>query len=93
MDQIKSFQTKKVKSEKAQEKCKTEITKINSGNEKINNFIPNIKKLYTKYMINEYGNKKNKIKNMTQFDFIFFDHLFVSQGKRQYSKEPLELSI
>ena len=44
-------------------------------------------------MINEYGNKKNKIKNMTQFDFIFFDHLFVSQGKRQYSKEPLELSI
>ena len=93
MDQIKSFQTKKVKSEKAQEKCKTEITKINSGNEKINNFIPNITKLYTKYMINEYGNKKNKIKNMTQFDFIFFDHLFVSQGKRQYSKEPLELSI
>ena len=93
MDEIKSFKSEKAKSDKAQEKFKTEMIKINSENEKINNLIPNIKKLYTKYMINEYGNKKNKIKNMTQLDFLFFDQLFASQGNKQYSREPLELSI
>ena len=84
---LKSLHGNKEKKDKYQEeKCKTEI---NLG-PNINNLIPNIKKLSTKYMINEYGHGRHKIKNMTQFDFVFFDRFFVSQGKRRYSKEPLE---
>ena len=78
----------KKKRNKNEETCKTEIVKLNTVNN-INNLIPNIKKLSNKYMINEYYSRKNKLKNMTQFDFIFYDNLFVSQGKKNYSKEPL----
>ena len=81
-----SHENKKKKDKYQEEKCKTEI---NLGNH-INNLIPNIKKLSTKYMIDEYEHGRHRIKNMTKFDFIFFDHFFVSQGKRSYSKEPLE---
>ena len=87
MGRLKSLHGNKEKKDKYQEeKCKTEI---NLG-PNINNLIPNIKKLSTKYMIDEYGHGRHKIKNMTQFDFVFFDRFFVSQGKRRYSKEPLE---
>jgi hypothetical protein len=78
----------KKKRNKNEETCKTEIVKLNTVNN-INNLIPKIKKLSNKYMINEYYSRKNKLKNMTQFDFIFYDNLFVSQGKKNYSKEPL----
>ena len=50
MDEIKSFKSEKAKSDKAQEKFKTEMIKINSENEKINNLIPNIKKRKKKYI-------------------------------------------
>jgi CRP-like cAMP-binding protein len=87
MDKIKSLHKNKEKKDKYQEeKCKTEINSENY----INNLIPNIKKLSTKYMIDEYKYGKHRIKNMTQLDFVFFDHFFVSQGKKNYSKEPME---
>ena len=73
---------------KTKEKYNTELINLDSDNN-INKLIPNIKKLSTKYMINEYNLGKNKIKNMSQFDFILFDNFFVSQGKRKYSKDPL----
>ena len=87
----KTLNKSKEKKDKYQEKCKTEIIKINSGND-INKLIPNIKKLSSNYMISEYHHGRSQIKNMTQFDFIFFDNLFLSQGKRKYSKDPLEIN-
>ena len=74
------------------EHFKTQIKDIKSEDD-INKLIPDIKKLSTKYMINEFDKMKRKINNMTQSDFIFFDNFFVSRGKQQYSKEPLKIDI
>ena len=59
-----------------------------------NNLIDKISSLSNKYMINEYGNNKNKnkinkSKNMTQLDFLFYDYFFIERGNKNYSKEPL----
>ena len=74
------------------EHFKTQIKDINSEDD-INKLIPNIKKLSTKFMITESDKIKNRKNNMTKSDFIFFDNFFVSRGKQQYSKQPLELDI
>ena len=86
LDKNKSIKEKE--KNKSKRKCNTEIIKVESD---INKIIPNIKRLSTKYMIDEYSFGKNKRKNMTQFDFILFDNFFVTRGNRQYSKEPLEI--
>ena len=74
------------------EHFKTQIKDINSEDD-INKLIPNIIKLSTKFMITESDKIKNRKNNMTKSDFIFFDNFFVSRGKQQYSKQPLELDI
>ena len=94
LNKMSSFHKAKEKKDKYKDKYETGIIKINSDEhiEKINKLIPNIKKLSSTYMIDKYERGKMKIKNMTQFDFIFFDNLFLSQGKRKYSKAPLEIN-
>ena len=74
------------------EHFKTQIKDINSEDD-INKLIPNIKLLSTKLMITQSDKIKSRKNNMTQSDFIFFDNFFVSRGKQQYSKQPLELDI
>ena len=80
----------KIKKEKSKEKCQTEIVKINYEDNINNNIIPNIKKLSTKYIIDNNNLRKSEGKNMTQFDFLFYDNFFVTRGNKQYSKEPIE---
>ena len=87
VDRIRTI-NKTEETNKIKEKYDTEIMKQNSDNY-INKIIPDIKKLSTKYMIDEYHLGKRKTKNMTQFDFILFENIFVNQGKKKYSKEPL----
>ena len=86
IESIKKTKYKKFKDEN-NKKFNTEVISINSEND-INKLIPNIKKLSTKFMINQ--SVKN---NMTQSDFIFFDNFFVTRGKQQYSKESFEMDI
>ena len=75
-------------------RCKTndyDCEKKISSAKKFNSLIPKISSLSNKYMINEYGNNKNKIKkrkNMTQLDFLFYDYFFTERGNKNYSKGP-----
>ena len=71
---------------------KTEEKKI--INKKINNLISKMTDLSNKYMLDEYGNDKNKnkikkYKNMTKLDFLFYDYIFTERGNKNYSKKPL----
>ena len=91
IESIKKTKYKKFKDEN-NKKFNTEVISINSEND-INKLIPNIKKLSTKFMINEFDKMKYVKNNMTQSDFIFFDNFFVTRGKQQYSKESLEMDI
>ena len=91
IESIQKIKSKKFKNEN-NKKFNTEVISINSEND-INKLIPNIKKLSTKFMINECDKMKYVKNNMTQSDFIFFDNFFVTRGKQQYSKESLEMDI
>ena len=92
------------KSMKKKDSKRNEINKNNhtydnkKARQKINNLIHKMSTLSNKYMIDEYGNIKNKnkinrCKNMTQFDFLFYDYFFTQRGKKNYSKEPLCFDI
>ena len=92
------------KSMKKKDSKRNEINKNNhtfdnkKARQKINYLIHKMSTLSNKYMIDEYGNTKNKnkinrSKNMTQFDFLFYDYFFTERGKKNYSKEPLGFDI
>ena len=53
--------------------------------------IPKMKDLSNKLMINEYKNRPKIDTNMTQFDFLFYDHFFTERSDKSYCKSPLFL--
>ena len=80
------FKRKRNKTKK--EKLKTKTFKFNSEDD-INKIIPKMEKLGNKLMIDKYDYNKNLIKNMSQYDFIFYEYFFINQGNKHYCKQPL----
>ena len=78
---------KNKKFEKTFFKTQEEIKSV----KKYYNLIPKMKDLSNKLMINEYRNRPKIDTNMTQFDFLFYDHFFTERSNKNYCKSPLFL--
>lgn len=79
--------SKNKKFEKTLFKTQEEIKSV----KKYYNLIPKMKDLSNKLMINEYRNRPKIDTNMTQFDFLFYDHFFTERSNKNYCKSPLFL--
>jgi hypothetical protein len=79
--------SKNKKFEKTFFKTQEEIKSV----KKYYNLIPKMKDLSNKLMINEYRNRPKIDTNMTQFDFLFYDHFFTERSNKNYCKSPLFL--
>jgi hypothetical protein len=79
--------SKNKKIEKTFFKTQEEVKSV----KKYYNLIPKMKDLSNKLMINEYRNRPKIDTNMTQFDFLFYDHFFTERSNKNYCKSPLFL--
>ena len=79
--------SKNKKFEKTFFKTQEEIKSV----KKYYSLIPKMKDLSNKLMINEYQNKPKIDTNMTQFDFLFYDHFFTERSNKNYCKSPFFL--
>jgi len=93
-DLIKLPTLSKAKSKSRSKKSDKTFFKTQEGLKSVKkyyNLIPKMKDLTNKLMINEYRNRPKIDTNMTQFDFLFYDHFFTERSNKNYCKSPLFL--
>jgi len=93
-DLIKLPTLSKAKSKSRSKKSDKTFFKTQEGLKSVKkyyNLIPKMRDLSNKLMINEYRNRPKIDTNMTQFDFLFYDHFFTERSNKNYCKSPLFL--